>query len=130
MIAETEPPKPSTRMGTMQDEELSITADKRSAEALSLSKQLQGDLDWIVMKALEKDRSRRYETASGLVADIKSHLNNDTVSAAAPTFRYQLQKFARKNQKYMRVAAVVAGLLVISSVVASWQAVRASSAIA
>ncbi len=128
VIAEKEPPKLSTRLSTMQHEELTVTADKRSAEGVALRKQFQGDLDWIVMKALEKDRTHRYETVNGLVADIKRHLDNEPVSAAAPTFSYHFSKFYRRNRRYMRVAAAVAGLLVLATGFASFQAVRATRA--
>ncbi|MDA1277519.1 MAG: protein kinase, partial [Verrucomicrobia bacterium] len=128
VIAEKEPPKPSTRLSTMQHEELTVTADKRSAEGVALRKQFQGDLDWIVMKALEKDRTRRYETVNGLVADIRRHLDNEPVSAAAPTFSYHFSKFYRRNRKYMRVAATIAGLLVLATAFATFQAVRATRA--
>lgn len=128
VIAEKEPPKPSTRLSTMQHEELTVTADKRSAEGVALRKQFQGDLDWIVMKALEKDRTRRYETVNGLVADIRRHLDNEPVSAAAPTFSYQFHKFYRRNRKYMRVAAAIAGLLVLATAFATFQAIRATKA--
>ncbi|MBI1177568.1 protein kinase [bacterium] len=128
VIAEKEPPKPSTRMSTMQGEELTVTADKRSVEVVALRKQFQGDLDWIVMKALEKDRTHRYETVNGLVSDIRRHLDNEPVSAAAPTFSYQFHKFYRRNRKYMRVAAVIAALLVLAASFATFQAVRATRA--
>ncbi|MCF7763258.1 MAG: protein kinase [Verrucomicrobia bacterium] len=128
VIAEKEPPKPSTRLSTMQHEELTVTADKRSAEGVALRKQFQGDLDWIVMKALEKDRTHRYETVNGLVADIRRHLDNEPVSAAAPTFSYQLHKFYRRNRRYMRVAAAIAGLLVLATAFATFQAIRATKA--
>jgi serine/threonine protein kinase len=83
VIAEKEPPKPSTRLSTMQNEERSVLARNRSMEASALSKVFQGDLDWIVMKSLEKDRTHRYETVNGLVADIQRHLNDEPVSATA-----------------------------------------------
>jgi eukaryotic-like serine/threonine-protein kinase len=128
VIAEKEPPKPSTRLNTMQHEERTVVAKNRSMEASALGKVFQGDLDWIVMKALEKDRTRRYETVNGLVVDIRRHLDNEPVSAAAPTFRYQLTKFARRNRKYMRVAAVVAALLIAAVLFSSIQALRATRA--
>jgi len=128
VIAEKEPPKPSTRLSTMQNEERTVVAKNRSMEASALGKVFQGDLDWIVMKALEKDRTHRYETVNGLVSDIRRHLDNEPVSAAAPTFRYQLHKFYRRNRKYMRVAVAVAGLLVVALLFSSFQAVRAASA--
>ncbi|MCF7765749.1 MAG: serine/threonine protein kinase, partial [Verrucomicrobia bacterium] len=128
VIAEKEPPKPSTRLSTMLHEERTVVAKNRSMEVSALGKVFQGDLDWIVMKALEKDRSHRYETVNGLVSDIRRHLDNEPISAAAPTFAYQFQKFYRRNRKYMRVAGVVASLLVVLTGVATLQAVRATKA--
>lgn len=129
VIAEKEPPKPSTRLSTMQNEERTVVAKNRSMEVSALGRTFKGDLDWIVMKALEKDRSHRYDTANGLVSDIRRHLDNEPVSAAAPTFRYQLSKFARRNRKYMQAAAVIAVLLLIAAVFSSYQAVRATRAL-
>jgi serine/threonine protein kinase/WD40 repeat protein len=128
VIAENEPPKPSTRLSTMQHEERTVVAKNRNIEEAALGKMFKGDLDWIVMKALEKDRTRRYETVNGLAADIKRHLNNEPVTAAAPTFRYQLSKFARRNRKHMRVAVAAAALLLIALVFSAVQAVRATRA--
>ena len=73
-IREKEPVRPSTRFATLQGEELTTTAKRRSADKSKLMHQLRGDLDWIVMKCLEKDRTRRYETANGLAVDLKRHL--------------------------------------------------------
>jgi tetratricopeptide (TPR) repeat protein len=112
----------------MQHEERTVLAKNRSMEVSALGKVFQGDLDWIVMKALEKDRTHRYETVNGLVADIQRHLNDEPVTAIAPTFGYQLQKFYRRNRGYMRAAAVVAGLLILTTAVATVQAVRATRA--
>jgi serine/threonine protein kinase/WD40 repeat protein len=128
VITEKEPPKPSTRLSTMENEERTVVATNRSMQVSALGKAFQGDLDWIVMKALEKDRTHRYETVNGLLSDIKRHLDNESVSAAAPTFRYQLSKFARRNKRYMRVAASVAALLVLAVLFSSYQAVRATRA--
>ena len=126
IIAEQEPPKPSTLLSTMQGEQRTVAAKNRSVEPPALGKMLQGDIDWIVMKALEKDRTHRYETVNGLVTDIERHLNNEPVSAAAPTFKYQLHKFAQKNSKYARVAALVGGLLIATSIITGWLAIRAT----
>ena len=128
VIAEKEPPKPSTRLSTMENEERTVVAKNRSIEASALGRVFQGDLDWIVMKALEKDRTHRYETVNGLVSDVRRHLGNEPISAAAPTFRYQFQKFVRRNRRYARVAATVAVLLVVATAVATFQAVRATRA--
>src|SRR5262249_38210016 len=87
-----------------------VVAKNRSIEVSALGQAFKGDLDWIVMKALEKDRSRRYETANAFVLDIKRHLNNEPVSAAAPTFGYQLRKFYPRNRSYMRGGGGVSGI--------------------
>ncbi len=126
VISETEPPKPSTRMSTMQHEERTSIAKNRSIDASGLDAAFRGDLDWIVMKSLEKDRTQRYETVNGLAADVQRHLNNEPVTAAAPTFGYQLKKFYRRNRGYMRAAAMVVGLLAIVSAFATFQAIRAN----
>src|SRR5258708_25123094 len=78
-IREQEPVKPSTRLKTMIEGELTTTAEHRAVDAPRLLHQMRGDLDWIVMKCLEKDRTRRYETASGLAIDIRRHLGNQPV---------------------------------------------------
>ena len=124
VIAETEPPKPSTRMSTMQHEERTSVAKNRSIDASALGHAFKGDLDWIVMKSLEKDRTQRYETVNGLMSDVQRHLNNEPVSAAAPTFGYQLKKFYRRNQSYMRAAAVVALLLIINHFLVGWMLLK------
>ena len=127
VISEQDPPKPSTRLSTMQQAPRTVVARNRSMDAADVGKTVRGDLDWIVMKALEKDRSRRYETVNGLVADVERHLNDEPVTAAAPTFAYQFQKFYRRNRAYLRVAAMVAGLLVLATVFSLYQAALATS---
>ena len=114
IIAEEEPPKPSTRLSTMQNEEQTVVAGNRSMEVSALGRVFQGDLDWIVMRALEKDRTRRYETVNGLVEDIRRHLGNEPVAAAAPTFSYKLAKFYRRYRAQTRAAVVVALVLILS----------------
>ena len=99
VIAEQEPPKPSTRLSTMQNEERTVVAGRRSIDVAGLPRQIRGDLDWIVMKALEKDRTRRYETVNGLVADVRRHIANEPVTAAAPTFSYQLSKLYKQEPR-------------------------------
>jgi WD40 repeat protein/serine/threonine protein kinase len=128
VIAEKEPPKPSTRLSTLQGSERALSAKNRSTEASALGKQCQGDLDWIVLKALEKDRTRRYETVNGLVADIHRHIRNEPVSAAAPTLAYQFQKFYRRRRLLVHATAGLAALLVLGILATTWQAVRATRA--
>src|SRR5208282_343707 len=91
-IREKEPERPSTRLSTLPDNELSTTARSRGLGAPKLISQLRGDLDWIVMKALEKDRARRYETANGLAMDIQRYLADEPVSAGPPGAGYRLRK--------------------------------------
>jgi tetratricopeptide (TPR) repeat protein len=110
-IREKEPARPSTRLSTMVDADLATVAQRRHPEAPKLIHLLRGDLDWIVMKSLEKDRTRRYETANGLAMDIQRHLNNDAVLARPPSKLYRLQKLVRRNKvAVMASAAVVLAL--------------------
>ncbi|MEI9960579.1 MAG: hypothetical protein WDM76_05420 [Limisphaerales bacterium] len=103
-IREKDPLRPSTKLATLKDEELTTTAKRRSVERSKLLHQLQGDLDWIVMKCLEKDRMRRYETANGLAADLKRHLNNEPVSASPPDVWYRLKKWCDGTRRHLRRA--------------------------
>jgi tetratricopeptide (TPR) repeat protein len=103
MIREEEPPKPSTRLSASRDRLPSISA-RRKTEPAKLTKLVRGELDWIVMKALEKDRIRRYETANGLARDIQRYLADEPVEACPPSAAYKLRKFARKNRKALATA--------------------------
>jgi tetratricopeptide (TPR) repeat protein len=89
---------------------------------------LRGDLDWIAMKCLEKDRTRRYETANALAADLQRHLDHEPVEARPPSAGYKLRKFARRNRVALGVAGALAGVLVVATGVSVWQAVRATRA--
>ena len=113
-IREKEPIRPSTRVATLGADQLTSTARRRSADSSKLLHQLKGDLDWIVMKCLEKDRARRYETANGLAADLKRHLGNEPVSARPPSQLYRLQKAYRRN----RLAAIATGCVMVAMIVA------------
>ncbi|MFC1794757.1 serine/threonine protein kinase, partial [Planctomycetota bacterium] len=122
IIREQEPQKPSTKFATLQIQEQSTTATRHSTDSPRLISLLRGDLDWIVMKCLEKDRSRRYDTANGLALDVVRHLNNEPVIARPPTVVYQLQKAWRRNKVvYTAIVAVVIALL-LSTGVSVWQA--------
>jgi eukaryotic-like serine/threonine-protein kinase len=127
-IREEEPPRPSTRLSTLVSADLTTVASQRRAEAPKLMNLLRGDLDWIVMKCLEKDRTRRYETATGLAADIQRHLNNEAVLACPPSAAYRLRKAWRRNKLAMSAGAAIAAVLVIATGISSWQAIRASRA--
>src|SRR5439155_7418567 len=107
-IREKEPPRPSTRLNTMAEADRTTTARLRKSEPPQLIHLLRGDLDWIVMKCLEKDRNRRYETANGLASDIQRHLDNEPVVACPPSTAYRLQKFIRRNSVAFAAATAVA----------------------
>src|SRR5205807_5480018 len=106
IIKEKEPPKPSTRLSASR--ELPSVAAVRHTEPAKLSKLIRGDLDWITMKALEKDRSRRYETANGLARDIQRHLSEEPVEAGPPSATYRLRKFVRRNRVVVFYTALTA----------------------
>jgi serine/threonine protein kinase len=112
-IREKEPQRPSTRLATLGADQLTTTAKRRSVDSSRLLHQLKGDLDWIVMKCLEKDRQRRYETANGLAADLKRHLDNEPVTARPPSQLYRLQKMVRRNKAATVGVASVALALVL-----------------
>jgi eukaryotic-like serine/threonine-protein kinase len=127
-IREKEPVRPSTRFATLKGEELTTTAKRRSADISKLMHQLKGDLDWIVMKCLEKDRTRRYETANGLAADLKRHLNNEPVVARPPSRLYEFQKTVRRHKFGFAAAAGLIVVLAVGVLISTWQSVRATRA--
>lgn len=114
VIREREPARPSTRLNTLEASALTTVARHRRAEAPYLIRTVQGDLDWIVMKALEKDRTRRYETVNGLALDVKRFLANETVSARPPSKLYRLKKTVQRNKLLFASIAVISGLLLAS----------------
>jgi len=106
IIRETEPPKASTRLSTLKETKAEI-AEKRGTDAGSLVKLLRGDLDWITMKAMAKDRTRRYSSASELAADIERHLRHEPVTAGPPSAVYRIRKYVRRHKLGVAAAAVV-----------------------
>ena len=127
LIREEEPPKPSTRLSDSREPLASISA-QRKLEPARLAKEVRGELDWIVMKALEKDRSRRYETANGLARDIDRYLNDEPVEASSPGTGYRLRKFARRHRTVLMTAVAFMLLLLLGAAISAWQAVRATTA--
>ena len=125
-IREQEPARPSTRLSTMVEGDLTTTAKHRHAEPPELIHQLRGDVDWIVMKCLEKDRTRRYETAHALAEDIERHLRHEPILARSPNVVYLLQKFARRHGARLGVGTAV-GILVVGLVVTALMYRRASN---
>lgn len=119
IIAEQEPPKPSKLLETMQDQERTVVAKNRSIEIGALNKVFQGDLDWIVMKALEKDRSRRYDTANGLADDVRRFQENEPIVARPPTPVYKFRKAWRRNKVLYTSGALVAIVLVLGVIVST-----------
>ena len=111
LIKEVEAHKPSTRLSG--SESLPSVAAQRSIEPAQLTRLMTGDLDWVVMKAMEKERGRRYETANGLAEDIRRHLSNEPVSASHPSTSYRLRKFIRRNQLGVIAASTLAVALLL-----------------
>jgi len=112
IIREEEPPKPSTRISTMGQAASEISIQRKS-DPRKLSQLFRGELDWIVMKCLEKDRNRRYETANGLAQDIERYLGDEPVQACPPRLGYRLRKFVHKHRAPVVVAASVIASLVV-----------------
>jgi serine/threonine protein kinase/TPR repeat protein len=112
-IREQDPAPPSGRLRTLEEAELRTIAQYRKADGLQLIHAVRGDLDWIVMKALEKDRARRYETTNGLALDIRRHLNNEPVTARPPSRVYQLQKLVQRHRLAFAAGAIIALALAV-----------------
>jgi WD40 repeat protein/serine/threonine protein kinase len=123
-ILEREPPKPSTRLSAMVPDELVNTATRRRTEVPKLIHSLRGDLDWIVMKALEKDRTRRYETANGLARDLDRHLRHEPVTARPYSRFYEFQKTVRRHRVSFAATTAVLVALLVGLGVASWSLVQ------
>jgi serine/threonine protein kinase/WD40 repeat protein/tetratricopeptide (TPR) repeat protein len=126
MIKEEEPPRPSTRLSSSQ--EAARIASARRTEPVKLAKLVRGELDWIVMKALEKDRTRRYETANGMARDIQRYLTDEPVEACPPTAGYRLRKFARKHSQALATVCAFVLLLAAAALASSWLAFLATRA--
>jgi serine/threonine protein kinase/tetratricopeptide (TPR) repeat protein len=127
IIREEDPPRPSTRLSDSGDALPSISARRHTVPA-QLTKMVRGELDWIVMKCLEKDRNRRYETANGFAQDVQRHLAGEPVQAVPPSAGYRFRKFARRNRAALMTAGLVLLALLVGSVVSTWQAIRATTA--
>ncbi len=126
LIKEVEPPKPSTRVSSSA--QLPNIAAQRSLEPAQLGRSIRGDLDWIVMKAIEKERERRYDTANGLARDIERFLNLEAVEACPPSTGYRLRRMARKHRALIGSAAAFSLVLMLGTGLSVWQALRATHA--
>jgi hypothetical protein len=138
IIREEEPPKPSTRLESSRHTPCAVSSDgtrsvpttlasiaaQRQTEPAKLTKLVRGELDWIVMKALEKDRNRRYETANSLAMDVQRYLADEPVLACPPSAGYRLQKFTRRNKQALATAGLVGMSLLAAVTVLAVQNVR------
>jgi eukaryotic-like serine/threonine-protein kinase len=127
IIREEEPPRPSTRLSESK-ESLPSLAARRRTEPARLTREVRGELDWIVMKCLEKDRTRRYETANGLARDVERHLHDEPVEACPPSVRYRLGKLLRRHRGPVLAAALVLLVLVGGIIGTTWGLVLAEQA--
>ena len=128
LIKTAEPQKPSTRLTTLAASAKPDTAAGRARDLRTVQRELRGDLDWIVLKAIEKDRSRRYETANALAMDLRRHMDNEPVVARSPSATYRLQKAFRRNRLAFVASGLVLSALLLGICVSAWQAVRARTA--
>ncbi len=126
IVRDEEPPRPSQRLSTSHAK-ASIAA-VRGSEPTHLSQLMKGEIDWIVMKALEKDRTRRYESANGLAKDLQRYLNGEAVEACPPTLGYRLKKAYRRNRAAVRVAGAFTLFMLSAVAVSSWLALKATRA--
>jgi serine/threonine protein kinase/Tol biopolymer transport system component len=129
LIREVEAPRPSTRLSTLR-QDASIICSKRGADAKRLSDLLRGEVDWIVMKALEKDRQRRYDTPTAFANDIQRFLNHEAIEARPPSTSYRLQKFVQRNRALAVGVACVAAALLLGVIVSTGLAIYANTQLA
>ncbi|MEM9657131.1 MAG: serine/threonine protein kinase, partial [Planctomycetota bacterium] len=124
IIQEEEPPCPSVRLSTCRETLVTI-ADRRRVDPRALTSALQGDLDWVVMKALEKDRSRRYDSAAALANDLRRFLAGEPVEARPPSVVYRAKKYARRHRVAFLTAALVGASMVAGTATSLWMMSRA-----
>ncbi len=128
-VCEREPLSPSAKLKTLNDEELTKTARSLQVEPPRLVSQLRGDLDWIVLKCLEKDRTRRYATANGVAEDVERYLHEEAVLARPPSRLYRLQKLVRRNRMVSLSAATAITALLLGSIISTWLLVKQREAL-
>ncbi|MFC1764177.1 protein kinase [Planctomycetota bacterium] len=127
IIREEEPTRPSTKVSTLGDTLTDVAKQRRTSPEM-LCKLIRTDLDWIVMKTLEKDRSRRYESVSELASDITRHLNHEPVLAGRPSVLYRIHKFVKRNKGLVASAIAIVCILLLATGVSLWQMLRANRA--
>jgi serine/threonine protein kinase len=128
IIREDEPPRPSTRVSTLGAEKRSDVSGRRGLDERRLSRLLRGDLDWVAMRALEKDRNRRYDSAGAFAADIERYLADEPVEACPPSAWYRARKAVQRNRPLLITVGLVAVALLAGTAVSVWQAIRATEA--
>jgi serine/threonine protein kinase/tetratricopeptide (TPR) repeat protein len=128
ILQDEEPPRPSHRISTLEAHALSTLSQKRGIDERRWNKLLRGELDWIVMKSLEKDRTRRYESASALAADIQRYLDDEPVEACPPSVVYRMGKVVGRHKVILAAAAMIALALALGTGVSIWQAAAARQA--
>jgi eukaryotic-like serine/threonine-protein kinase len=119
IIREDDPPRPSARVSTLAAQGLSTLAERRGSDPHDLRKALVGELDWIVIKALEKDRNRRYESASALAGDVQRYLCDEPISARSPSMLYRISKFTRRNRALVASTLIVTVALIVATVMST-----------
>src|SRR5580704_4239310 len=127
LIQDEEPPRPSTRLSSLGDS-ATVVAGNRGLDVRRLAQLLAGDLDWVVMKALEKDRNRRYATPGDFAEDIDRYLRHEAILARPPSTGYRLRKLVRRNRGAVITASLVLTALIAGTAFSAWQAVRATRA--
>jgi eukaryotic-like serine/threonine-protein kinase len=120
ILREEEPPRPSARISTLAADVATTVSEGRKIETRKLSQSLRGDLDWIVMKCLEKDRGRRYETVNALAGDVQRYLSNEPVDARPPTNFYRFQKLVRRQKVVVAASGAVLAALVLGLGASTW----------
>lgn len=125
IIREEDPPKPSTRLTTLHSRNRSTVQGQPGAAPSSRVTSVPVDLDWIVMKAIEKDRRRRYDSAGSLTADVRRFLNQQPIEARPPSRIYKIQKFARRNKAVIATASLVSVTMIVATAVSVWYAAQA-----
>jgi serine/threonine protein kinase len=127
IIREEDPPRPSARISTLAADLATTVAERRRTDARRLQQTVRGELDWIVLKCLEKDRNRRYESASGLGRDIERYLRDEPVQACPPSASYRFRKFARRNKALLAAGSAIAAALFVGLGLSTWMYFRAAT---
>ena len=128
IIREDEPPRPIARISTLHAEALSTLSEQRGSDPRKFSQTLRGELDWLVMKALEKDRDRRYESASQFAGDVQNYLDDEPVEACPPSVGYRLRKYARRHKGLLTTAGLLTATLLLATGVSLSYAFQADQA--